>query len=124
MPIAIKYTNRRIAFPPVHGGRHRTAEAGPGFLRLIEASRENARACISTPQRCRPRLLRRPGASELRKWHLRLVPSSSKIDKKLLIKNQEEAMQRTKQLESPAMRTRARVDSTALAGLSSMPLLA
>src|SRR5262249_44018760 len=69
-------------------------------------------------------LLRRPGASEFRKWHLRSVPSSSKIDKKLLIKHREEAMQGTRQLESPAMRMSAAVAAAALAGLLALPVLA
>src|SRR5215831_17968996 len=69
-------------------------------------------------------LLRRQGASEFRKWHLRSVPSSSKIDKQLLIKHREEAMQRTRQFESPAMRMSAAVAAAALAGLLALPLLA
>src|SRR5215831_12157109 len=69
-------------------------------------------------------LLGRQGASEFRKWHLRSVPSSSKIDKKLLIKHREEAMQRTRQFESPAMRMSAAVAAAVLAGLLALPVSA
>src|SRR5262249_91153 len=74
--------------------------------------------------RVAPRLLRRPGASEFRKSHLPSVPSSSKIDKNLLIKGGEEAMERTRQFESPGMRMSAAVAAAALAGLLALPVLA
>ena len=64
MPATIKNTNRRIAFPPVYRSRHPTAEAGSRFLSLAEASPENARACVPTPQRSRPGLA--PAARRVR----------------------------------------------------------